>query len=150
METGKNYSSFPQVTTRGGTTRIIMPSPGSPPTKPVEVKKQKNPHEKGGMTFGIVYANALAKAEIENTKPKLAVGSIIVREKHLSAESEMPETIIAMVKREKNFSPKTGDWEFFVLDSKAEKISKRETKGNCSACHTKAKETDWVFRDYLK
>lgn len=102
------------------------------------------------MTFGIVYANDLAKAEIEKTNPQFPVGSIIVREKHLSAESETPETVIAMVKREKGFSKKTGDWEFFIFNGADLKMQKRETKGDCAKCHVQAEKTDWVFRDYLK
>ena len=138
------------MVTRGGTTRIIMPSPGSPPTEPVKAKKPENPHENDAMTFGIIYANELAKAEIEKEKPKFAVGSIIVREKHLSAESEIPATVIAMVKREKGFSKGTGDWEFFTFNGADLKIQKRETKSDCAKCHIRAEKTDWVFRDYLK
>jgi hypothetical protein len=113
------------------------------------LKKVSNetPHN---FTFGEVYANDLAKNEIEKDTPNFPLGSIIVREKNLTSTSETPETVIAMVKREKGFSEKTGDWEFFVFDGKDLQMQKRETVGNCSACHSNAKESDWVFRDYLK
>ena len=81
----------------------------------------------------------------EKKNPIFPVGSIIVREKRLSIKSEMPEIVIAMVKREKEFSKKTGDWEFLTLDAKAEIATRRETKGNCSACHTNAKENRLGF-----
>lgn len=55
-----------------------------------------------------------------------------------------------MVKREKGFSRKTGDWEFFTFNGADLKIQKRETKGDCAKCHIQAEKTDWVFRDYLK
>ena len=67
-------------------------------------------------TFGVVYANDLARAEIAKENPAFPVGSIFVREKNETAMSETPQTVIAMVKREKGFSEKTGDWEFFVFD----------------------------------
>lgn len=125
-----------------------MPSLEPPPPKPK--KEPKIPFELGNNTFGVVFANDLAKSEIEKAEPIFPVGSIIVREKHLSADSTSPELIIAMVKREKGFSKKTGDWEFLVMDATAEKLTSRETKGNCADCHAKTKKTDWVFREFLK
>ncbi len=55
-----------------------------------------------------------------------------------------------MVKRENGFSRKTNDWEFIVLGGADLKMQKRETKGDCAACHSRAEKTDWVFRDDLK
>lgn len=100
--------------------------------------------------FGVVYANDLADAELEKENPQFPVGSIIVREKLDAATSETPQTVIAMVKREKGFSEETGDWEFFVFDGADLKMQRRETKGDCATCHATAAKTDWVFRDYLK
>lgn len=104
----------------------------------------------GQFTFGVVYANDLAKSEIEKETPVFPVGSIIVREKNATMTSETPETIIAMVKREKGFSKKTGDWEFFTFSGADLKMQRRETKSDCSKCHIQAEKTDWVFRSYLK
>lgn len=102
------------------------------------------------LSFGMVYANDLAKTEIEKENPQFPVGSIIVREKNETATSEPPQTVIAMVKREKGFSEATGDWEFFVFDGADLKLNSRESVGNCATCHIQAEKTDWVFRDYLK
>ncbi len=101
-------------------------------------------------SFGVVYANDLAKAEIEKEKPNFPVGSIIVREKNATETSETPDVIIAMVKHEKGFSKKTGDWEFLTFSGADLKLQTRETKSDCSKCHIQAEKTDWVFRDYLK
>lgn len=101
-------------------------------------------------SFGIVYANELAKAEIEKKSPQFPVGAIIVREKNLALTSETPQTVIAMVKREKGFSKDSGDWEFFTFNGADLKMQKRETKGDCATCHIQVEKTDWVFRDYLK
>ena len=116
-----------------------------PPDKPVPF-----PSNSHGFSFGVVYANDLAKGEFEKEKPNFAVGSIIVREKNALASSETPETVIAMVKREKGFSAETGDWEFFVFNGADLKMQQRETKGDCAACHNRADQSDWVFRSYLK
>jgi len=114
-----------------------------------DLLKQQN-DDSHNTTFGVVYANDLAKAELEKENPAFPVGSIIVREKNETATSETPQTVIAMVKREKGFSEKTGDWEFFVFDGKDLKLNSRETIGSCATCHVRAEKTDWVFLDYLK
>jgi len=101
-------------------------------------------------SFGVVYANALANAEILSNAPNFPIGSMIVREKNSTETSFVPQTVIAMVKREKGFSAATGDWEFFVLNGSDLKLQRRETVGNCAACHIQAKNTDWVFQGRLK
>lgn len=109
-----------------------------------------NPHENQQTeSFGMVYANDLAKTEFDKKKPRFPVGSMIVREKRAAADSTSPEVFIAMVKREKGFSRKTGDWEFLTFGADL-KMQKRETKSDCAKCHGEAKKTDWVFRTYFK
>ena len=111
------------------------------------LRADRDSHE---LTFGVVYANEAAKDEIQKESPQFPTGSIIVREKLSAENAAVPETVIAMVKRAKGFSPETGDWEFFVLDGADLKMRSRETKGDCAACHSRAEKTDWIFRDYLK
>lgn len=100
--------------------------------------------------FGVIYANDLAKMEFDKEKPLFPIGAIIVREKNETETSKMPVSVIAMVKREIGFSPKTGDWEFFTFNGADLNLQKRETKGDCANCHIQAEKTDWVFRDYLR
>ncbi len=130
-----------------GTTNIIMPNER---ISSEEDKPQKNPHEKGNQTFARVFANDLANAEIYKAAPKFQTGAIIVREKLLNAEDINPELVTVMVKREKGFSPKTGDWEYLVVEGDLAKIKQRETVGSCSKCHAQAENTDFVFKTYLK
>ncbi len=101
------------------------------------------------VSFGEVYANEIAREQFEVENPAFPVGSIIVREKNALADSPAPEVVIAMLKRERGFSPDTSDWEFVVFDGADLKLKQRETKGNCATCHASAYKTDWVFRDYL-
>jgi hypothetical protein len=117
---------------------------------PKKEKVSVNKSEHSSTTFGFVYANNLAKDEIKKETPIFPSGSIIVREKHLSENLQMPETIIAMVKREKGFSKSTNDWEFFLFEGKDFLLKRRETKGDCAKCHINAEKTDWIFKDYLK
>lgn len=131
----------------GGTTKIRMPNERIFRS---DEKPPKNPHEKGNQTFARIYANELASSEIKRAKPNFPIGSIIVREKLLKETDETPEVVTVMIKHEKGFSPKSGDWEFFVLQGELGKIKEQQTVGSCSKCHTQVKENDWVFRTYLK
>ena len=117
---------------------------------PLEEKSPESPHEKGNQTFARVFANELANAEIYKTTPKFPFGSIIVREKLLNADDVKPELVTVMVKREKGFSRKTGDWEYLVVEGDLNKITTREKVGSCSKCHANAENTDFVFKTYLK
>ncbi len=111
--------------------------------------KDSESHENQNTTYSAVFANDLAASALKNKKKSFPVGSIIVREKLLKIDDVQPELVTVMVKRQKGFSEKTDDWEFLVIDGKIDKIEKRETIGSCAACHTNAKQTDWVFREYL-
>ena len=125
-----------------------MPNESIPAKK--EDKSPENPHEKGTQTFARVFANELAQAEIYKDAPRFSPGAIIIREKLLNAEDTKPELVTIMIKREKGFSPKTGDWEYLVVEGGLEKISRREKTGSCSKCHANAEQTDFVFKTYLK
>lgn len=115
-----------------------------------EEKTPSNPHEKGVKTFARYFANELAQGEIYKDAPKFPAGAIIVREKLLNADDAKPELVTVMVKREKGFSRKTGDWEYLVVEGGLNKIMMREKTGSCSKCHAGAAPTDFVFKTYLK
>lgn len=142
-----NKTSFPQIFGSQDNTPIVM-SDGS--SEPSTKKEKVEPSETDGFSFGVVYANDLARKEFSRFIPKFPIGSIIVREKRAKADSESPQIVIAMVKREKGFSKKTNDWEFFTFNGADLKLQKRETKSDCAKCHSQAKETDFVFKTYLK
>ncbi|NNE65591.1 MAG: hypothetical protein HKN33_03420 [Pyrinomonadaceae bacterium] len=140
----------PQIQTSQGNSTITIPTLGDPPLPKPKVNKYDG-HKSFISSYGIVYANKLAAAEIRKPLPSFPVGSMIAREKRLTLDdAASPEVVIAMVKREKGFSKKTGDWEFLVFDGKKLGLRSRQTKGSCAECHTQAKATDWVFREYLK
>lgn len=109
-----------------------------------------NPHKKGEKTFARVFANDLALGQIYNDKPAFPAGAMIVREKLLKETDAVPELVTVMLKHEKGFSPKSNDWEFFVLDANIANVKKTEKVGDCSKCHVQASETDFVFKTYLK
>ena len=77
-------------------------------------------------------------------------GAMLVKELLAAPKGSDPRTLLAMVKREQGFNPTNGNWEFFVLritDIPVVVDSGRITY--CAACHSKAKQQDFVFRNYL-
>ncbi len=108
-----------------------------------------------------VFANPLAKKTLLGKVGRAyPVGSMIVKEKYARPaglkqwdpvtlpKGAVPELLTAMVKREKGFAPKDGDWQYMVLsrDGKTQ-----TTKGleYCAKCHQTEKSNDYVFADYL-
>jgi hypothetical protein len=82
-----------------------------------------------------------------NGHPAFPLGSIIVRESTSPGIGLVD--LVVMVKRAKDFSPASNDWEFLLIDGAATKIQLREKTGSCQACHARQKEDDFVFRTYL-
>ena len=98
--------------------------------------------------FASVYVNEIGRqAMMTSGRPVFPVGSVIVRES-TSLQIGVVDLVV-MIKRAKDFSPASGDWEFILTDAKATKIEMREKTGSCQACHAAQKENDFVFRTYL-
>jgi hypothetical protein len=87
------------------------------------------------------------KAILAGAAPKYPAGTVIVKEKLTERDSRTPDLMTVMIKRKKGALPATGDWEYRVLlpsgaPDPAAKLDR------CSSCHLKAREQDYVFRDY--
>ena len=136
----------PRVATSRGRTVILnegemVPRNGRPAPAP---SKEPATHA-GAQSFGVVYANAAARGPIISPEPQtFPSGSIIVREKLASADSEQPELLAVMIKRAPGFNPKAGDWEFLLLDGAGSKVIERQKKGSCLDCHASQRERDFV------
>ena len=91
--------------------------------------------------------NELARiTALDESRTIYPVGAAIVREKLLTATSDAPEIVAAMIKREKGFNPAANDWEFLVINGSINKIKKRQKTGACQQCHTSEKPRDFVHR----
>lgn len=77
-------------------------------------------------------------------------GTIILKQKFLDAEAKQTEFYTGMRKREKDYHPEFGDWEFFTLDETGTKVTARGKIDSCMDCHANFKQTDFVSRKYLK
>jgi hypothetical protein len=107
-----------------------------------------SPHMK---KFVTVYVNDLGRQAMTAQKsPAFPVGSVIVKEKLTQPDSKSPELMTVMVKREKDFNPACGDWEFMVFGGDGKKVTNRGKIESCGSCHQTrpALASDYVFRDY--
>lgn len=106
-----------------------------------------NPHQN---KFISVYVNDVGqRAMLTERAPEFPQGSMIVKEKLSDKESQAPELLTAMLKREKGYNPESGDWEYLVLNGAASKVLERGRLASCSSCHAAYSGTDFVTRRYL-
>ena len=107
-------------------------------------EEAKNPHND---KFINVYVNDLGKDEMLKKKnPNFPVGTVIVKEKLPTAESTDAELLTVMIKREKDYNSKVGDWEFLTFNGAGTETTARGKLQNCQTCHLVEKSTDYVSR----
>lgn len=91
----------------------------------------KEPRAKA--TFHI-FANESAVLPIFDPWGKFPEGSLILKET-ITKEDGKTELFTGMWKREKDYFPDCGDWEFFTVDSAATQVVERGKLNRCAACH---------------
>ena len=122
---------------------------GMPNAKVYEPYRKENPH---AASFITVYVNntgreAMFAKEVQ-TFPQ---GSVIVKEKISTRfEGSKPLLYTIMRKREPGFNPDLGDWEFAVVGANGKDLQGRGKLVNCQSCHRQKRESDFIFRPYLK
>lgn len=120
----------------------------------------QNPHVH---TVFKVYVNPIGlKAMQSISRDPFPTGSIIVKEKYQVKEplrvgdsweprklpkEAKPMLLTAMLKREKGYDPKNGDWEYIALSGDA-KTNATNTLPNCAKCHLGREKQDFTFRSY--
>lgn len=97
-----------------------------------------------------VYVNPAGReAMMKQAHPKFPVGSVIVKEKFPSHDSEYPELLTVMMKRERGYDSANGDWEYLVMEGDLSTIRARGKLRSCQGCHLEKAADDYVFRTYL-
>ena len=146
----RRVGDVPQVRTSQGTTKISLEGSwvlepqtpargGKPPGK-------EGSHAGDSKEFNVVYLNEAADAALKAARPaKFPVGSIIVSEKLSKPDDAPPQRIAVMVKRAAGFNPKSGDWEFLIVNGALDRVHERQKKGRCAECHASQRENDFVF-----
>ena len=122
---------------------------GIPTRQELESERKKNPHAESYIT---VYVNNAGKeAMFAKEARTFPVGSIIVKRKIAnSIESSEPLLYTLMRKREAGYNPSLGDWEFVVVAANGKEIQGIGKLENCQSCHRQKRDSDFVFRPYLK
>jgi hypothetical protein len=100
--------------------------------------------ERYGVHAGVpvnFYANEVASSALEFGTNIYSIGATFVKEK-LSATGKVT-AVGGMQKRAPGFDPANGDWEYFYGEPLKSFASGRIE--SCVACHSKTKQTDYVF-----
>jgi hypothetical protein len=117
---------------------IPSPSPDAPPPLP------PSPHK--GAKFHI-FASEPATLPVFDPWGEFPEGSLILKEK-LNRVTGKTELFTGMWKREKDFFPEVGDWEFFIVDAEATRIVQRGKLPQCASCHEEYPRGDYVTKEY--
>jgi len=126
----------------------MQPQAAAACAAPMPSQSPRSPHM---MKYVTVYVNDLGKKAMTTQKsPIFPVGSIILKEKLSKPDSKHPELMTVMVKREKDFNPGCGDWEFMVFSGDGKLVTARGKIESCANCHQTlpALSSDYVFRNY--
>lgn len=120
-----------------------------PTAKTYERERKKNPHAESFIT---VYVNNTGReAMLAKEVQTFPQGSMIVKEKIGHAnEGSKPLLYTLMIKREPGYNPDLGDWEFAVVGANGKDLQGKGKLVNCQSCHRQKRESDFIFRPYLK
>lgn len=122
-----------------------------PTGRPAPASKESPPnHEISGASFGVVYANNLAREALIADPPiPFPRGSILVRERLPSANAKAPDVLTVMIKRQAGFNRKANGWEFLMIDGAGAKVIEQQKKGSCFGCHKSQAASDFVYPSAL-
>ena len=111
--------------------------------------RKNNPHV---ASFITVYVNNIGReAMFAKQVQQFPEGSVIVKEKISTPfEGRKPLLYTLMRKREPGYNPELGDWEFSVVAANGTQVEATGKLENCQACHKNKKDSDFIFRPYLK
>lgn len=111
--------------------------------------RKNNPH---AASFITVYVNNIGReAMFAKEVQRFPEGSVIVKEKIGNVnEGRKPLLYTLMRKREQGYNPELGDWEFSVVGANGTQVEAVGKLENCQGCHKSKKDSDFIFRPYLK
>ena len=95
-------------------------------------------------------------SEGSNSEFELFVPGTVLLKEHYKSENGQPgapETITLMIKREKGYDPKAGDWEYSQFETNGKMLMEGNSQRskifqNCTECHANIKERDYIFTTY--
>ena len=98
-----------------------------------------------------IHINTMAKKAYIDKSNLFPVGSIIVKPLYPDPKRSETAKLTIMLKMEKGYDSKNGDWWYGVYDESGMEVSSQGKIKSCIKCHAKAKETDYLFsKDVLQ
>jgi len=141
---GLDYSGWTSITKEP----IRIPENVFTLCRPSPLVETKGPHFVPAIK---VYANAEAAKHLKSKATgAMPEKTVIVKEKWWNEKDKSPNGYAAMIKREKGYDPQNGDWEYLFADLKGAKKIQRGKLESCIECHKRAKDTDYLFKTYIK
>lgn len=113
------------------------------------VDEKPSPHASSYVSVYVNPTGAYTMMAKTRPLPPFPKGSIIVKEKLSAKNSQSPQLLTVMVKREEGYNPKSRDWEYLVLDGPATQVLERGKMARCNRCHEAYPDTDFVTMRYL-
>ena len=121
----------------------------APTAEDYEPERKKNPH---AASFITVYVNNIGReAMFAKEIQRFPEGSVIVKQKISNHfEGSKPLLYTVMRKRDRGYNPGVGDWEFSVVGPNGKELQATGKLEKCQGCHQGKRDSDHVFRPYLK
>ena len=95
-----------------------------------------------------VFVTDNGAAAMKNEKATFPVGAVIVKEKLMTKDAKDSLLFTGMLKREKNYNPDCGDWEFFLVSGDGKTVTERGMLKSCIVCHLDYSASDFVTKKY--
>lgn len=142
----KSLEGFTRVTNQ----RVTIPTPVDEGCAEFEHPKINHAYLTKGSDPAIhVYVTKEAHAMFQQRNTVFPEGTIVLKQKFANRTTEVAELYTGMIKREKGYSPKAGDWEFFTANGDATAIISRGRIDSCMDCHQQYASSDFVTRQYV-
>jgi hypothetical protein len=116
---------------------------------PLCIRPNSIPHSPHGEHWIHVFVSPSGTNTMLTGTGTYPVGTFILKQKFLDAVGTNTEFYTGMRKRERDYNPELGDWEFFTMNRSGSMVTARGKIESCMDCHTKYKSTDFVSRRYL-
>ena len=108
------------------------------------LEERGNPHADG--FINVYVSEAGREAYLKQKETAFAEGTVIVKEKLGKKGAKDAIELGVLVKREKGYAPKSGDWQYIFVDAKGVVTDQQNKLENCAACHRLREKNDYVFR----
>jgi hypothetical protein len=116
------------------------------------MNKNQEVYANNHLEFIRIYEEDLDSEEDDIFFKSYPVGTIILKESFLNGNSRPTTALLlsGMIKRDKGYDPKYGDWEYFQSNKSGEIIAHGNSKDKlisttCIDCHSNIEDKDFIF-----